>query len=846
MKGGDMMRAVWLSTVLGVVAVAVLPEAGSAAQAASGRRTISLAGMWQLAEGALDVVPKTFDHQAPVPGLADMATPALEGVGVKDDDPRRAAFWYRRTFQIEGSVPAVALLKIHKARYGTRVFLNGQPLGDHVPCFTPGYFDLRPHLKGSGQENELLIRVGASHKSIPETVPWGHDFEKTRYIPGIYDAVDLILTGSPTVVRVQAVPDLDARAVRVVALVRLADAVAETTLRCTVREAVSGKLAGTAESARISPAAGGEQAVEVTVPIESCRLWSPEDPFLYELEAATGADRVVTRFGMRTFRFDPETKRALLNGKPYFLRGTNICIDRFFEDPARADKPWNEAWVRSVIRAFRSMHWNACRYCIGFPPELWYRIADEEGLMVQDEFPVWGQTGSLEALTEQYTAWMQERWNHPCVVVWDAQNETPRQDVTSQALTAVRGLDLSDRPWDNGWAATQRPTDVYEAHPYAFGNPHFQMGAFARLSPKAGSTGSWSGNALPNRDDNPVIINEYGWLWLNRDGTPTTLTTKAYERLMPPDATAEQRREVYARLLAAKTEFWRCGRQVAGVLHFCGLGYSRTGGQTSDNFIDIEKPTFEPHFYRYVRDAFAPVGLMFDVWSDELPAGQKSAVRVVVINDLDREWQGAVSLELRDKAKPAARRGGKMPLRVGALGREQLEFQVDVPSEPGAYQLVAELPGADGEPVRSLRDFAILTAEQRRARDGLTLGKPVQASSATTKDGQTYPAAHAVDGDPSTRWSSDFSDPQWLAVDLGAPTRISRVQLLWEGAFGKAYSVQVSQDGQTWTDVYQTETGKGGTEELRFAPVEARWVRYYGTKRGTQFGHSLWEFRVFP
>ena len=71
------------------------------------------------------------------------------------------------------------------------------------------------------------------------------------------------------------------------------------------------------------------------------------------------------------------------------------------------------------------------------------------------------------------------------------------------------------------------------------------------------------------------------------------------------------------------------------------------------------------------------------------------------------------------------------------------------------------------------------------------------------------------------------------------------MQLLWEAAC-KAYAIQVSQDGQTWTDVYQTESGKGGVEEIRFARVEARWVRYYGTKRGTQFGHSLWEFRVFP
>ena len=125
------------------------------------------------------------------------------------------------------------------------------------------------------------------------------------------------------------------------------------------------------------------------------------------------------------------------------------------------------------------------------------------------------------------------------------------------------------------------------------------------------------------------------------------------------------------------------------------------------------------------------------------------------------------------------------------------------------------------------------------------MGQPVKTSSVVTVGPDTYPAELAVDGNASTRWSSEFSDPQWLAVDLGRVAKISRVQLAWEAAYGKAYSIQVSTDGEKWTDVYKTETGKGGTEDIRFSPVDARWVRYYGTARGTNFGHSLWEFRVF-
>ena len=139
----------------------------------------------------------------------------------------------------------------------------------------------------------------------------------------------------------------------------------------------------------------------------------------------------------------------------------------------------------------------------------------------------------------------------------------------------------------------------------------------------------------------------------------------------------------------------------------------------------------------------------------------------------------------------------------------------------------------------------MLTAAQRQARRGIAVGRPVTTSSDLTIDGQTYPGRQAVDDDLTSRWSSEFSDPQWLVIDLGEVTHISRVELSWEAAYGKSYAIQVSTDGKTWTEVYKTDKGKGGTEELRFSPTDARWVRYYGIKRATPYGHSLWEFRVF-
>ena len=101
---------------------------------------------------------------------------------------------------------------------------------------------------------------------------------------------------------------------------------------------------------------------------------------------------------------------------------------------------------------------------------------------------------------------------------------------------------------------------------------------------------------MKNPGTNPVIINEYGWLWLNRDGSTTTLTKKLYENLLGKESTPEARWETYAKYTAAETEFWRCHRNAAGVLHFTALGYARTNGQTCDNWIDLANLTWEPQF----------------------------------------------------------------------------------------------------------------------------------------------------------------------------------------------------------------------------------------------------------
>jgi hexosaminidase len=102
-----------------------------------------------------------------------------------------------------------------------------------------------------------------------------------------------------------------------------------------------------------------------------------------------------------------------------------------------------------------------------------------------------------------------------------------------------------------------------------------------------------------------------------------------------------------------------------------------------------------------------------------------------------------------------------------------------------------------------------------------------------------------VDSDYWTRWSSGYTNNEWITVDLGSTQRIGRVKLDWENAYGTGYQIQVSNDASTWTPIYTTTTGDGRTDDLTGLSGSGRYVRMQGTARATTWGFSLYEFEVY-
>lgn len=688
----------------------------------TGRQTVSLDGIWQIEESvSAEQPPAKFVHQVPVPGLVNLAKPAFAEVDRFDSQelianrirrgelPESARiqtpglarqprnyFWYRKEFNA-GAPRAAALLKINKAQFGTAVWLNGKPLGEYAGCFSASYFNLTGAIQWNAR-NELLIRVGAHPGVLPVSYPAGTDFEKLKWTPGIYDSISVHFCDNPVIESLQVAPRLDTSEVVVQTRLKNYGPRQTTVLNQRIKPWKNAGPLVEVEPLQLNLEAGEERVVQQTIALPNAHLWSPEEPFLYVLETATGGDNVSTRFGMREFRSDAKTQRFYLNGKVYYLRGSNITLHRFFEDPNCGALPWNEAWVRKLLVEIpKRMHWNAFRFCIGPVPDRWLEIADEAGLLIQNEFFVW--TGALSwdrhyarhwdvpEMIRQYSDWMRDNWNHPSVAIWDANNESEDPVFGSAIIPAVRTLDLSKRPWENSYNPPAGSDDPIEYHPYLFHSTASGNEIKFRLSDLEKADGKPSAWHLP-KEPHPVLINEYGWVWLNRDGTPTRLTDQLYPRILGTNATAADRFAWNAYVLAAKTEYWRAYRQCAGVLHFVYLTCSYPGVFTSDHFLDVKKLKLEPHFADYLGEAFKPLGVFLNFFGPTLEPGTEHSFTVKLINDETEPAAGNLLLLLETEAGQRLAMATR-EFHVGPLGDVTLQVPLAIPAGTGKCLLKA-------------------------------------------------------------------------------------------------------------------------------------------------------------
>lgn len=124
----------------------------------------------------------------------------------------------------------------------------------------------------------------------------------------------------------------------------------------------------------------------------------------------------------------------------------------------------------------------------------------------------------------------------------------------------------------------------------------------------------------------------------------------------------------------------------------------------------------------------------------------------------------------------------------------------------------------------------------------LALGKTATASSI---EGWANTAAMAVDGSQDTRWSSSFNDNQWLEIDLEHIYYVNLIRLYWEASYATSYTISVSADGITYTQIYANNNSQGGKQEIPISETEIRYIRIACLTRVNQYGFSLFEVEVY-
>lgn len=711
------------------------------AWADDGRTTISLNGEWDFDQTEHAFPPRKYTRKIPVPGLVHLARPKIsqyekffkkpDGVELVEQfnflerDYTPMYNWYKRKVFIDEKFKDEQLfLTIKKSQYVTRVFVNGHQVGSSMECYTPMDFNITSAVK-YGSDNEILIQVG-DRAWLPSEAAGGTDKEKVHYLPGIWDDVFITATGKMRVDKILFLPSLAKGLVTVKTLVRslyppqmlYGDKMKDS---CKIEFCVKEKTTGQVVGKKVIEGEAkrdNRTYFETSISLDNPKAWTPDSPFLYEGEVSVYdqdelVDRYSVNFGMRDF--SRKGKFFTLNGDKFYLRGSNITLQRFFEDPDCQALAWDREWVKKLmIDLPKSIDWNAMRICVGIVPDFWYDLCDEYGIVLQNEWLYWQNHGWDEQVRKEYTNWVWSDGNHPSIVIWDAINENWDSYIGNTLIPELKELDPT-RIWDAGYMTSDQMgtnDEMDEPHPYRaltlmhsselndyFKNNPYNLGALHE---------NWVGFSSILDVGVPQLVNEYGWIWLWRDGRPSKLTLNNYNYYLGENATPAQCRELQAYWLQLETEWLRSERSVGGILAFCHL--TNNYGFTGDWFINDIKDLQPSPAFRWFKHCFAPTAVFIDLtdhrYTKHLPAlkpGSDLVFNLVGVNDLNKDSSGKVLLKLLDE-KGTIISTQEESIVIEPFGKRLQPCLLKLPSKAGGYLLIAEYhEKGDSKPVLSRR-----------------------------------------------------------------------------------------------------------------------------------------------
>jgi beta-glucuronidase len=422
--------------------------------------------------------------------------------------------WYQRYFSYEKHPHARTFLYFGAANYQARVWLNGKELGEHIGGFTPFDFEVTDQIAEG--ENSLVVEVdntrhidgvptlrsdwwnyGGLTRSVklvevPETFIEDYSVQLARSGPDQIEG--WVQFNGPTHANEVSVEIPDAR------------------LKQTVRIDSSGRA-----------------AFRFSAKVE---LWSPENPKLYRVVISGGGDSVTDEIGFR--RVETRGTQILLNGKPVFLRG--ICIHE--EAPFRSGRAFSQEDDRTLLTWAKELGANFVRLAHYPHNEEMIRLADQMGLMVWEEVPVywdiqWQNPATLENAKSQLREVITRDRNRAAVVLWSLSNETP---VGQERTDFLKALAADARQLDSTRLITSATNHTTQAGPDTrslsdpLGEVLDVLGLNEYIGWYEGRPEDADHRQWQNPYNKPVIVSEFGADALyNLHGDAETRFTEEYQ-----------------------------------------------------------------------------------------------------------------------------------------------------------------------------------------------------------------------------------------------------------------------------------------------------------------------------
>ncbi len=564
---------------------------------------------------------------------------------------------------------------------------NGSVVATHLGGWTPFRADLTGHLRWQGDDRlEVLVDERVGHNTqgfLPIIQP---------HFGGIWQEVTLCVDHGPVFDR-QGVFAFGRGGGELLGSLRILDDGGGRPLR--VRAVVSDG-AQVVWQQEATPDQDLSVALRGTVP--GVRQWRPGAPHLYHLElslrdAATGAelDRLLRSVGFRDLRADGT--RVLWNGAPLQVRG----ILHWGYSPPHLAPPADEAFWRPQLEAFRARGFNLVKCCLWVPPASFYRVCDEIGLLVWQEYPTWHpkmDQAHLAELRAEYQEFFAHDRSHPSVAFRSLTCETGHsaelaviEELFRACKAAVPDTLLVD---DSSWIGWQRITDFWDEHPY--GNNSWWLGRLQAFRAH-----------IREKGRKPLLLGEClaadTWVdraaWLDRHGEPADGEAPWWRPLC-----WEAQEPAEAWLAAA------FGQDEVATLE----PIARAFGLQNRKY-QIERLRLTIPDAGYVMSVARDFGkARMGLW-DDLDRPKWSAA--------DFAWQSdtmlCLDLDHRGRAQPGAIR---VPVRVSHLGQGPLRgsLRLSVPAVTGAPAVTAAVelaPGAVGRPVTLTVPVAAATVPTR-------------------------------------------------------------------------------------------------------------------------------------